>query len=63
MKKSKRTFAAVDKGREKGRLGDEGGCPMETILLIDDDRELGDLLREYLEPEGFLLGTLPKSGG
>ena len=28
---------------------------METILLIDDDRELGDLLREYLEPEGFLL--------
>ena len=29
------------------------GEPMTRILLIDDDRELCGLLREYLEPEGF----------
>lgn len=27
---------------------------MKQILLIDDDRELCALLREYLEPEGFV---------
>jgi DNA-binding response OmpR family regulator len=27
--------------------------PMDTILVIDDDRDLCDLLGEYLRPEGF----------
>jgi len=31
--------------------------PMETILVIDDDRDLCDLLEEYLKPEGFELET------
>lgn len=26
---------------------------MDTILIVDDDRELSELLREYLEQEGF----------
>ena len=26
---------------------------MENILVIDDDRELCELLGEYLKPEGF----------
>jgi two-component system response regulator CpxR len=31
--------------------------PMETILVIDDDRDLCDLLVEYLKPEGFEVET------
>lgn len=27
--------------------------PRRQILLIDDDREMGDMLAEYLRPEGF----------
>lgn len=35
-------------GRSPGKMG-----TMNHILVIDDDRELVDLLREYLIPEGF----------
>ena len=31
--------------------------PMDTILVIDDDRDLCDLLGEYLKPEGFEVET------
>jgi two-component system response regulator CpxR len=31
--------------------------PMDTILVIDDDRDLCDLLGEYLRPEGFEVET------
>ena len=31
--------------------------PMDTILVIDDDRDLCDLLDEYLRPEGFEVET------
>jgi two-component system response regulator CpxR len=31
--------------------------PMDTILVIDDDRDLCDLLGEYLRPEGFEVKT------
>src|SRR5438105_5793475 len=30
---------------------------MSRILVIDDDRELAELLREYLVPEGFAIDT------
>ena len=30
---------------------------MEPILVIDDDRDLCDLLREYMKPEGFEVET------
>ena len=30
---------------------------MSRILVIDDDRELADLLKEYLVPEGFSIDT------
>lgn len=32
-----------------------GGKSMKSILLIDDDYELGELLQEYLSMEGFAL--------
>ena len=32
-----------------------GGKSMKSILLIDDDYELGELLQEYLAMEGFAL--------
>ncbi|KUK58552.1 MAG: Two component transcriptional regulator, winged helix family [Synergistales bacterium 53_16] len=36
----------------------KGGPPgMERILIIEDDRELCDLLHEYLEAEGFCLDS------
>src|SRR5690606_34287625 len=31
------------------------GVPMHPILIIDDDAELGEMLSEYLAPEGFAL--------
>src|SRR5579864_239351 len=31
---------------------------MERILMIDDDRELCEMVREYLAPEGFELETV-----
>ncbi len=31
---------------------------MPRILIVDDDAELTDLLREYLEPEGFSVETV-----
>src|SRR5205807_2734823 len=31
---------------------------MERILMIDDDRELCDMVREYLAPEGFEVETI-----
>jgi DNA-binding response OmpR family regulator len=31
--------------------------PIDTILVIDDDRDLCDLLGEYLRPEGFEVET------
>lgn len=32
--------------------------PLESILIIDDDRELCSLLAEYLKPEGFVLDAV-----
>jgi two-component system, OmpR family, response regulator len=31
---------------------------MSNILIIDDDRELSDMLKEYLRPEGFDIHTV-----
>ena len=31
---------------------------MNTILIVDDDRDLCDLLRDYLTPEGFVVETV-----
>lgn len=31
--------------------------PMEPVLVIDDDRDLCDLLAEYFKPEGFAVET------
>src|SRR5579859_1032618 len=31
---------------------------MNTILIVDDDVALTEMLREYLEPEGFLVQTV-----
>ncbi len=33
------------------------GAVMNTILLVDDDHELADLLKAYLQQEGFLVKT------
>src|SRR5690606_9247027 len=35
-----------------------GGKSMKSILLIDDDYELGELLQEYLSMEGFALSAV-----
>ncbi len=35
-----------------------GGEKMEHILIIDDDTELCDLLKDYLQGEGFVISTV-----
>lgn len=50
---------AADAPQARGQAG-SGAKPdphMTSILLIDDDVELVDLLRNYLEREGFSVGT------
>ena len=39
---------------KKGRAGDA----MNTILIIDDDMDLCELLRDYLTTEGFAVETV-----
>jgi PleD family two-component response regulator len=38
-----------DANSEKGRAGEK----TPRLLIVDDDPELCDLLKQYLEPEGF----------
>lgn len=36
-------------------VGESAGKPVTDILLVDDDAELGQMLREYLVEEGFAM--------
>jgi two-component system response regulator CpxR len=44
---------AADLVQESASPRTQGGA--KRILLVDDDRDLTDMLREYLEPEGFAI--------
>jgi DNA-binding response OmpR family regulator len=48
---------ASDNPSQAGLLAKEKTRQMDDILVIDDDRELVQLLREYLIPEGFTVNA------
>ncbi len=41
--------------RSIGAVAQEGSVRMPRVLVIDDDRELTEMLEEYLAPEGFTM--------
>lgn len=41
-------------GHAAGTVPFSGDPPQRQILLIDDDRDMADMLAEYLRPEGFV---------